>query len=85
MHQTLQPHRERLKALIDSIRQTAAELFDIPYRQSQTDQDFEITRRPYWVSHQWGRSFRRIPRGLLDKMLPTGMRRTQLTKRAKTD
>ncbi len=83
MHQTLQPHRERLKVLIDSIRQTAAELFDISYRQSQTDQDFEVIRRPYWVSHQWGRSFRRIPRGLLDKVLPTGMRRSQLTKRAK--
>ncbi len=82
MQQVLGPHREKLNKLIDSIRQAAAELFDIPYKQVQATQDFEIARRPYWVSHQWARSFRRIPRGVVDKLLPAGIRRSQLTKRA---
>lgn len=82
MRQVLGPHRERLNKLIGSIRQTAAELFDIPYQQVQTVQDFEVEKRPYWVSHQWARSFQRIPRGIFDKMLPAGIRKSQLTKRA---
>ena len=82
MRQVLGPHRERLNKLIGSIRQTAAELFDIPYQQVQTVQDFEVEKRPYWVSHQWARSFQRIPRGMFDKLLPSGIRKSQLTKRA---
>ncbi|MBN1795207.1 MAG: dynamin family protein [Sedimentisphaerales bacterium] len=82
MRQVLGPHRERLNKLIGSIRQTAAELFDIPYQQVQTVQDFEVEKRPYWVSHQWARSFQRIPRGMFDKLLPSGFRKSQLTKRA---
>jgi GTPase Era involved in 16S rRNA processing len=82
MRQTLQTHRERLRTLIDSIRQTAAEIFRIPYHQSQSVQDFEMVHRPYWVSHKWGRSFRRIPRGVLDRILPAGLRKSQLSKRA---
>jgi GTPase Era involved in 16S rRNA processing len=82
MGQVLGPHHERLNKMIDSIRQTAAELFDIPYQQVKTIQDFEVEKRPYWVSHQWARSFRRIPRGMFDKLLSAGIRKSQLTKRA---
>jgi hypothetical protein len=81
MRQVLNPHRERLNQLIASIRQTAAELFDIPYPTFHTAQDFEMIKRPYWVSHQWGRSFQRMSRGLFDKFLPVGMRKSQLTKK----
>ncbi|OHB58880.1 MAG: hypothetical protein A2173_11000 [Planctomycetes bacterium RBG_13_44_8b] len=79
----LGPHRERLNNLISSIRQTAAELFDVPYQQVQSVKDFEVTRRPYWVSHRWARSFQRISRSIFDKLLPTGIRKSHLTKRAK--
>lgn len=82
MRKVLDPHRERLNKLIDSIRKTAAELFEIPCQRVQSVQDFEMERRPYWVSHQWARSLQRIPRGLLDKLLPAGIRKSQLTKRA---
>jgi GTPase Era involved in 16S rRNA processing len=82
MQQVLGPHRERMNKLIGSIRQSAAELFDIPYRQALTTQDFEMTKRPYWVSHRWARSFQRIPRGIFDKLLPHGARRSQLVKKA---
>jgi len=82
MRQSLQPHRERLNHLIGTIRQTAAELFDIPYQETQTVQDFEMFRQPYWVSHRWFGSFRRIPRGILGKLLPNGIRKSQLMKSA---
>ena len=82
MRNMLGPHRERMNKLIGSIRKTAAELFDIPYQRVQTVQDFEVEKRPYWVTHQWVRSFQRIPRGMLDKLLPAGIRKSQLTKRA---
>jgi len=82
MRQSLQPHRERLNHLIGSIRHTAAELFDIPYQETQMVQDFEMFRQPYWVSHRWFGSFRRIPRGILSKLLPNGIRKSQLMKSA---
>ncbi len=81
MQQVLGPHRERMNKLIDSIRRSAAELFDIPYQKALSIQDFEVVKHPYWVSHQWARSFQRIPRGMLDKILPAGMRSSQLAKR----
>lgn len=82
MHQVLTPHREKLRKLIDSIRQTAAELFEIPYQKVKSEFDFEMAKKPYWVSEQWVRSFQRISRGLLDRFLTAAMRRTQLNKRA---
>jgi len=82
MRQMLSPHRQRLNHLIDSIRHTAAELFDIPCYEIETVQDFEMFRQPYWVSHRWFGSFRRIPRGILSKLLPNGMRKNQLRKSA---
>jgi len=82
MNSVLQPHRDKLNLLIGAIRRNAAELFEIPYHETKSVQDFEMVRRPYWVSHQWVRSFRRIPRGVVDKLLPAGFRRSQLTKRA---
>jgi predicted small secreted protein len=71
-----------MNKLPDSIHRSAADLFDIPYRQALLTQDFEMTKRPYWISHQWARSFQRIPRGVFDKLLPHGVRRSQLVKKA---
>ncbi|MFA5553670.1 MAG: dynamin family protein [Phycisphaerae bacterium] len=82
MQQVLGPHRLKLNRLVEAIRQTAAELFDIPYQQVRSAEDFEIVKRPYWVSHQWARSFQRIARSFLDNLLPSGLRKSQLNKRA---
>ncbi|HEX40931.1 MAG TPA: Dynamin family protein [Phycisphaerales bacterium] len=82
MREVLGPHRTRLNELVLSIRRAAAELFDVPCLQTRSIQDFEVVRRPYWVSHRWASSFQRIPRGLFDKLLPAGFRKSQLTRRA---
>jgi len=63
-------HREKAKALADTIRQTAAELFEIPYEPGKSSEGLEIRRKPYWVTQNWSVGMSPIPRGLIERLLP---------------
>lgn len=50
----LSPHEERLTELVETLRETAASLFQVSYRRPLgRDEVFEIKRRPYWVLNTW--------------------------------
>lgn len=49
----LTPHEERLAQLVERLRHTAADLFQVPYRPLQQEETLEIKRRPYWVLNTW--------------------------------
>ena len=49
----LTPHEHRLDQLVETLRQTAADLFRVPYRPLGQEQVLEIKRRPYWVLNTW--------------------------------
>ena len=49
----LAPHEQRLTHLLETLRQTAAELFRIPYRPLTQEAALEIKKRPYWVLNTW--------------------------------
>ncbi len=74
-------HRVRTDDLIDSIRRTAAELFDIPYQPMASKEEFEIKRQPYWVTHHWPISLGVLPEGFWDRLLPYGMRKSRALRR----
>jgi len=78
---TLNRHRQRTDALIESIRRTAAELFDIPYQPIASKEEFEIKRQPYWVTHHWPISLGVLPEGFWDRLLPYGMRKSRAVRR----
>ncbi|PIP38286.1 MAG: Dynamin family protein [Desulfobacterales bacterium CG23_combo_of_CG06-09_8_20_14_all_51_8] len=49
----LAPHDQRLEQLVETLRRTAADLFQVPYRPLQEEETLEIKRRPYWVLNSW--------------------------------
>ena len=81
MAQTLRPHQQRADGLIESIRKTAAELFEVPYQAPESGDAFEMVRQPYWITHKWSNTFAPIQSGLAEKFMPAEARRKQLARR----
>ncbi len=50
---TLRKHQERADKLISSIREHAANIFDIPYTAPESVGVFELKQKPYWVKSKW--------------------------------
>ncbi|MFH1991843.1 MAG: dynamin family protein [Pseudomonadota bacterium] len=49
----LAPHEQRTEQLIETLRKTAAELFQVPYRPLHSENALETARRPYWLLNTW--------------------------------
>ena len=49
----LAPHEQRTEQLIETLRKTAADLFQVPYRPLQHENGLETAKRPYWVLNTW--------------------------------
>jgi GTP-binding protein EngB required for normal cell division len=81
MCQVLQPHRERASELIQRVRQTAAALFDIPCRDDESLDVFELPDQPYWITHCWDTLVGLIPPEFFDKFLPAASRRARVRRR----
>ena len=64
MRETLQRYQDRADDLIEIIRRTATELFEIPYPVPDGSGAIERTHRPYWVTHIWSASIGSLPEGL---------------------
>jgi len=81
VRQAVDRHRARAAELIESVRRAAAQLFDVRYQPQTSKQEFEVKRRPYWVTHHWPASLGIVPEGLWDKLLPRGMRKSRVLRR----
>jgi len=79
--EVLRPHQERADGLIESVRKTAAELFDIPYRAPESTEAFEMVQQPYWVTHKWSSSIRPVSEEFVDKFMPARVRCRRVLKR----
>lgn len=49
----LTPHEERLCQLVETLRRTAADMFQVPYKPLSPEEVLEAKRRPYWVLSTW--------------------------------
>jgi hypothetical protein len=49
----LTPHDQRLSHLVETLRQTAGDLFRVAYTPLMPEEALEIKRRPYWVLSTW--------------------------------
>ena len=81
MAQTLRPHQQRANELIESVRKTAAKLFDVPYHAPESADAFEMVRQPYWVTHKWSSTLSPIPTGLIDRLLSASAHHRRIRKR----
>jgi len=79
--EALTPFEQKADELIGSIRKTAAELFDIPYRTLEGASRFVVEKEPYWVTHKWSASLSFVPEGAADALLPPGIRKGRVKKR----
>ena len=81
----LKPYQERADRLVESIRRTAAELFDVPYQAPDSTHALEMTHKPYWVTHNWSTLISPVPEGFLDRFLPAVARQRRIQKRLAAD
>jgi len=73
--------QERVKALVGRVRQTAAEIFDVPLGPDTEYDPFELGEDPYWVTESVRTTLIPDASRLLDPILPTGLRRQRLRTR----
>ncbi len=72
---------DRVSALVDRVRQTAAEIFDVPLGLEAERQAFELGEDPYWVTESTRLSLIPDPSRLIDRLLPASLRRARLRAR----
>lgn len=73
--------QDRVNGLVDRVRQTAAEVFDVPLGPAVEPEPFELGQDPYWVTESVGASLIPDPSRLLDRLLPASLRRARLRAR----
>jgi ribosome biogenesis GTPase A len=85
LQEVLKPYEERADRLMETIRRTAAELFEVPYHAPESARALERTHRPYWVTYNWSTLISPVPEGFFDRFLPAGARRRRIQKRLSVD
>ncbi len=77
----LRSYQQKVNDLVETIRKTAADIFEIPYLALHTPGGLELGRRPSWVTHRWDANLRLLPENFIDRFLPVKLRRKRLIKR----
>ncbi len=77
----LAPHQRRADELIRSVREAAAEIFEVPYEAPESRDAFRMVREPYWVEQDYETSLSPLPDTLVDRLLPRGAREARVRKR----
>lgn len=77
----LSAHQRRIDGLIDTVRQTAAKMFDVPFRQRLESHSFEFGEEPYWVTGNIETGLIPDPSQLIDRFLTKGLRARRLRSR----
>jgi GTP-binding protein EngB required for normal cell division len=79
----LRTHQIRADSLIETVRQTAAQLFEIPYHVPESAEAFRLMRKPYWVTHKWESAINPIPATWLDALFPASTRLGRIMRRVR--
>jgi GTP-binding protein EngB required for normal cell division len=78
---TLRVHQRRADELIALVRQTAADLMEIPFHAPPSEEAFAPRRDPFWVTTPGTVALSPIPPDAMDRFLPAAMRRKRLRDR----
>jgi GTP-binding protein EngB required for normal cell division/F0F1-type ATP synthase membrane subunit b/b' len=77
VQETLEPHRQRADALVETVRRTAAELFEVVYQPLDSSGAFIFEHQPYWVTHHWRTGLSPFSPQLIDRFLPARVRQAR--------
>ena len=67
-------HRDRAGALVNLVRQTAADLMEIPVNLPKSEEAFQPRREPYWVAPEPAISLIDLSAGAAARLLPRALR-----------
>jgi GTPase Era involved in 16S rRNA processing len=81
LEEVLRVHQRRADELITLVRQTAANLLEIPFHAPESSEAFEAEREPFWVTAARTSELNPIPPGAFDQFLPAPMRKRRMRKR----
>jgi GTPase Era involved in 16S rRNA processing len=74
-------HQRRSEELLNDVRKTAADIFEIEFHSGFEDGWFEFAHDPYWVTQHVRETLIPDPSGLVDRLLPCTLRRRRLRER----
>jgi hypothetical protein len=78
LSERLTAHQQRGGALVNLVRQTAADLMEITVRLPEAGQVFEVRSEPYWATPEPALSLSGASAGVMTVLLPREMRRRRL-------
>ncbi|PYL09191.1 MAG: Dynamin family protein [Verrucomicrobia bacterium] len=81
LEEVLRVHQSRADELITLVRQTAANLLEIPFHAPESSEAFEAKREPFWFTAARTTELNPIPPGAFDRFLPAPMRKRRMRKR----
>lgn len=81
LEEVLRVHQRRADELITLVRQTAANLLEIPFHAPESNDAFEAKREPFWITAGRTSELNPIPPGAFDRFLPAPMRERMTRKR----
>jgi hypothetical protein len=81
----LQVHVERTDALINRIRQAAADLFEVPFQSVTIRDPFQVPREPLMVKYQVVTSFAIAALEWIEHFLPPSLRAKRFARRVEED
>ena len=81
LQEVLRVHQHRADKLITLVRQTAANLLEIPFHAPESSEAFEAKRDPFWVTAARTAELNPIASGAFDQLLPPSIRKARMRKR----
>lgn len=81
LEEVFRVHQRRADELITLVRQTAANLLEIPFHAPESSEAFEARREPFWVTAARTSELNPIRPDAFDAVLPEAMRRKRMRKR----
>ncbi|MFZ3327397.1 MAG: dynamin family protein [Methylocella sp.] len=85
LSERLAVHQDRAGALINLVRQTAADLMEIAVVLPHSNEAFEVKREPYWVAPETVASLFDLSASVITRFLPSGMRENRARRQLVAD
>jgi hypothetical protein len=73
--------QRRIDELVDTVRRTAAEMFNVSFGSDVEQEPFQLGQEPYWVTESAASTLIPDPGRLMDRLLPSALRRARLRAR----
>jgi GTPase Era involved in 16S rRNA processing len=74
----LAAHQGRIHGLVDVVRRTAADIFNVPFPRDLEHEPFQLAEEPYWITERIRPTLIPDPSRLIDQLVPRRVRTRRL-------